>query len=127
MQPGQYAIEKLPEDLQSAIGKLMPFAAPAPDNSDRAIPYGVQDYPELMDWPGRAVVEGKRRHSRQPAADSETVKIDPASYVEFINPSEKSRLGNFIGSIEAMRNLAERFSKSSVEVQTAAAQLFSAG
>ncbi|MFO7762598.1 MAG: hypothetical protein R6V61_02565 [Wenzhouxiangellaceae bacterium] len=53
--------------------------------------------------------------------------MDPASYVEFINPSEKSRFGNFIGPIEAMRNLAERFSRSFVEVQTAAAQLFSPG
>jgi len=55
----QYAIEKLPEDLQTAIGKRMSFADPAPDNSDRAIPYEIRDYPELMDWSGLAVVEGK--------------------------------------------------------------------
>ncbi|MBS3747400.1 MAG: hypothetical protein KGY53_13070 [Wenzhouxiangellaceae bacterium] len=127
MQPGRYAIEKLPEDLQTAIGKLMPFTDPAPDKSDRAISYESRGYLELMDWPGRAVVEGKRRYSRQSAADPETVKIDPASYVEFINPGEKSRFGNFIGPIEAMRNLAERFSKPFREGQTAAAQLFSPG
>ena len=53
-------IEKLPEDLQTAIGKLMPFADQAPDNSVRVIPYEIRDYLELVDWSGRAVIEGKR-------------------------------------------------------------------
>ena len=42
-------IEKLPEDLQTVIGKLMPFADQAPDNSERAIPYEIRDYLELVD------------------------------------------------------------------------------
>ena len=59
------AIEKLPEDLHNAIGKLMPFSDQtvmdqAPENIERAIPYEVRDYLELVDWSGRAVIEGKR-------------------------------------------------------------------
>ena len=46
------AIEKVPEDLQTATGKLMPFANQAPDNSERAIPYEIRDYLELVDWSG---------------------------------------------------------------------------
>ncbi len=48
------------EDLQTAIGKLMPFAEQAPDNSEPAITYQIRDYLELLDWSGRAVVDGKR-------------------------------------------------------------------
>ncbi len=126
-------IEKLPEDLQTAIGKLMPFsdpttADPAREESQAAIPYELKDYLELVDWSSRAVIEGKR--GRIP--DSlppifQRLKIDPAAYVKFINRSEKSRFGNFIGPIDVMRNLAERFGKSFLKGQTAAAQLFNPG
>ena len=43
------AIEQLPENLQTSIGKLMSFANQAPDNSERAIPYEIRDYLELVD------------------------------------------------------------------------------
>ena len=122
------AIEKLPEDLQAAIGKLMPFADQAPDNSERTIPYEIRDYLELVDWSGRAVIEGKRGSIPENLPPIlQRLRIDPAAYVKFINRSEKSRFGNFIGPIEAMRNLAERFGKSFLKGQTAAAQLFSPG
>ena len=55
------------------------------------------------------------------------LKIDPAAYVKFVNRSEKSRFSNFIGSVEAMRTLADQFGKSFLKGQTAAAQLFSPG
>ena len=51
------AIEKVPEDLQTSIGKLMPFANQAPDNSERAIPSEIRDYLELVDWSGHALIE----------------------------------------------------------------------
>ena len=127
------AIGKLPEDLQTAIGKLMPFsdqmsAEPASNASQPSIPYELRDYLELVDWSGRAVVEGKRGSVPENLPPIlQRLKIDPAAYVKFINRSEKSRFGNFIGPIEAMRNLAERFGKSFLKGQTAAAQLFSPG
>ena len=43
------AIEKLPEDLQTAIGKLLPFADSAPEDPERVIPYEIRDYLELVD------------------------------------------------------------------------------
>ena len=122
------AFEKLPEDLQTAIGKLMPFADQKADNPERAIPYEIQDYLELVDWSGRAVIEGKRGSIPENLPPIlERLKIDPASYVKFINRTEKSRFGNFIGPIEALRNLAEQFGKSFLKGQTAAAQMFSPG
>jgi len=127
------ATEKLPEDLREAIGRLMPFSdqmaggQPPPD-AGRAIPYEIRDYLELVDWSGRAVVEGKRGSiSDNLPPILERLKIDPVSYVKFINRSEKSRFGNFIGPVQMMRSLAERFGKSFLKGQTAAAQLFSPG
>ena len=99
--------EKLPEDLQTAIGKLLPFSDQKADNPERAISYEIEDYLELVDWSGRAVVEGKRGSIPENLPPIlERLKIDPASYVKFINRSEKTRFGNFIGSVEAMRDLA---------------------
>ena len=122
------AMEKLPEDLQTAIGKLMPFADQAPKNPERAIPYEIQDYLELVDWSGRAVIEGKQGSIPENLPPIlERLKIDPASYVKFINRSEKTRFGSFIGPLEKMRDLAERFGKSFLKGQTAAAQLFRPG
>ena len=120
------AIEKLPEHLQTAIGKLLPFADSAPEDPERVIPYEIRDYLELVDWSGRAVVEGKRGsipHNLPPIL--EPLKIDPAAYVKFINRSEKRPFGDFIGRLEAMRDLAKRdlakrFGKSFLKGQTAA-------
>ena len=127
------ALEKLPEDLKTAIGKLMPFSDQTnvdqcPDNSERTIPYEIRDYLELVDWSGRAVVEGKRGSIPENLPPIlERLKIDPAAYIKFINRSEKTRFGNFIGPVEAMRTLADQFGKSFLRGQTAAAQLFSPG
>ena len=59
------AIRSLPEDLRSAIRRLMPFSDQAADGKtsgypERWIPYEIQDYLELVDWSGRAIVKGKR-------------------------------------------------------------------
>ena len=84
--------------------------------------------PDPRPGSGRAVIEGKRGSIPENLPPIlQRLKIDPAAYVKFINRSEKSRFDNFIGPIEAMRNLAERFGKSFLKGQTAAAQLFSPG
>ena len=90
------AIEKLPEDLQTAIGKLMPFsdqmsAVPASTLRTPSIPYELRDYLELVDWSGRAVIEGKRGSIPDNLPPIlQRLNIDPAAYVKFINRSEKA-------------------------------------
>ena len=60
----------------------MPFADQAPKNPERAIPYEIQDYLELVDWSGRAVIEGKRGSIPENLPPIlKRLKIDPASYV----------------------------------------------
>jgi len=122
------AIERLPEDLQAAIGKLLPFADQQPEDPERAIPYEIGDYLELVDGSGRAVIEDKRGYipdNLPPILDR--LNINPEHYIRFINRSDKNRFGNFIGPRQALRELAERFGKTFLKGQSAAAALFSPG
>lgn len=122
------AMARLPEDLQSAIGKLMPFAGQASADPEHAIPYPLQDYLELVDWSGRAVIEGKCGSIPEHLPPIlERLNIDPTAYIQFIKRADKNRFGNFIGPVEALRELAERFGKAFLKGHTAAAKLFSPG
>jgi len=121
-------IDALPEDLRAAIGRLMPFAAQAPDDPAHAIPYNLQDYLELVDWSGRAIIEGKRGKIPDDLPPIlARLKIDPDHYVRFINRTQKSRFHGFIGSVKSMRGLAGDFGRSFLKGQAAAAALFSPG
>ena len=59
----------------------------------------------------------------QPPPIRDRLRIDPDVYIKFINQSEKTRFGNFMGPKEAMRGLSERFGKSLLKGQTTATQL----
>lgn len=124
----QDRIQALPEDLRTAIGRLMPFADQAPKDPDHAIPYQIQEYLELVDWPGRAIIEGKRGRipdDLPPILDR--LNIDPENYVGFINRTQKGPFHGFIGSVKSMQGLAADFGRSFLKGQAAAAALFSPG
>ena len=59
------ALEKLLEDLKTAIGKLLPFADQAPVEPERVIPYEIKDYLELVDWSGRQSSKASAAVSRK--------------------------------------------------------------
>lgn len=125
--------EQLPDDLRAAIGKLMPFsdettAGQPPDAPEHMLPYTIRDYLELVDWSGRAIVDGKRGcipNHLPPILHR--LDINPEHYVKFINRSQQSRFHNFIGAVDAMQTLARQFGRSFLKGQAAAAQLFSPG
>lgn len=122
------ATEQWPDDLQGAIGKLMPFSDQTPADPERAIPYEIADYIELLDWSGRAIVHGKRGSIPETLPPIlERLKVNPQHYVRFVRNAGKDRFRHFIGPVQAMRALAERFGKHFLKGQTAAAQLFSPG
>jgi len=102
-----------------------------PDAESRAPcdgPYHLQDYRELVDWSGRAIIEGKRGKIPDDLPPIlARLKIDPGHYVRFINRTQKSRFHGFIGSVKSMRGLAGDFGRSFVKGQAAAAALFSPG
>jgi hypothetical protein len=122
------SIEELPEDLRSAIGRLMPFADQGTKDLEHSVSYQIQDYLELVDWSGRAIIEGKRGRipgDLPPILDR--LKIDPDNYVRFISRTQKSRFHGFIGSVKSMKGLAADFGRSFLKGQAAAAALFSPG
>jgi REP element-mobilizing transposase RayT len=127
------SMQSLPEDLRSAIGRLMPFSDQATADKttqrpERRIPYEIQDYLELVDWSGRAIIEGKRGRIPDGLPPIlERLKIDPENYIRFINRTQKSRFHGFIGTVKSMRNLAQDFGRSFLKGQAAAAALFSPG
>ena len=99
-----------------------------PQNHERWIPYEIQDYLELVDWSGRAIIQGKRGsipNDLPPILDR--LKIDPENYVRFISRTQKSRFHGFIGTVKSMRSLAQDFGRSFLKGQAAAAALFSPG
>jgi len=129
-------VEALPEDLRTAIGKLMPFADQVdPDaehiNAGRAIthlPCTLNDYLELVDWSGRAMVHGKRGSIDENLPPMlERLKLRPEAYLKFIQRDQERRFGHFIGAVESMKELAQRFGKRFLKGQTAAAAMFSPG
>ncbi|MDT8321222.1 MAG: transposase [Xanthomonadales bacterium] len=122
------AMERLPADLREAIGRLMPFADQAADDPERSIPYDSREYLELVDWSGRAIIEGKRSSipdNLPPILDR--LKIDPDNYIRFINRTQKHRFHNVIGAVDTMRELASEFGRRFLKGQNAAAALFSPG
>jgi len=83
---------------------------------------------ELVDASGRAVIDGKRGpipENLPPILNR--LNIEPEHYIRFVSRSEQHRFGNFIGPIEAMRELADRFGKTFLGDQAAAAALFNPG
>ena len=55
------------------------------------------------------------------------LNIDPDNYVRFINRTAKSQFHGLIGTVKAMRNLAEDFGRPFLKGQAAATALFSPG
>ncbi|MFO7764200.1 MAG: hypothetical protein R6V61_10745 [Wenzhouxiangellaceae bacterium] len=100
----------------------------ARNDPEHSIPYQIQDYLELVDWSGRAIIEGKRGKipdDLPPILDR--LKINPVNYVRLISRPQKSRFHGFIGSVKSMKNLAADFGRSFLKGQAAAAALFSPG
>jgi len=111
-----------------ALESIQQEAYQAPDDPAHAIPYHLQDYLELVDWSGRAIIEGKRGKIPDDLPPIlARLKIDPDHYVRFINRTQNSRFHGFIGSVKSMRGLAGDFGRSFLKGQAAAAALFSPG
>ena len=106
----------------------MPFADQMPYEPERAIPYESRDHLELVDWSGRAIIEGKRGSIPEDLPTIlERLKIDPDNYIRFINRTQKHRFHSVIGAVDSMRELASEFGQTFLKGQTAAAALFSPG
>ncbi|MGK7294743.1 MAG: hypothetical protein ACNS61_02815 [Candidatus Wenzhouxiangella sp. M2_3B_020] len=119
------AIQAVP--VQIALVRVLGLS----DDSDRyrenSIPYSTADYLELVDWSGRAIVEGKKGAiPKHLPTILERLSMRPEQYLAYIR---KPRIGfaNALGALEKLKAYADYFDKAFLKGQNAAAALFSPG
>ena len=113
--------------LDATIVKLLGFSDDSKERLENAIPYSTIDYMELVDWSGRAIVEGKTGfipdHFPQIL---HRLKLNPEQYLTYVK-KPKFGFANALGALDKLKAYAEHFEKAFLKGQTAAAALFSPG
>jgi len=120
--------DRVPEDLAQAIGRLMPFSNPQHVASDRSLPYSFEDYLELVDWSGRAIIAGKRGRiadAQPPILDR--LRINEGQFLRFVRRHEAPRFHGAIGALDRLREVAAQLGKRFLKGQAAARCLFETG
>ncbi len=117
--------EELPEDLQSAIGKLARFAPETGLREEGALPVTFSSYLELVDYTGRAIAHGKKGviDDRLPPI-LERLKARPEGLIEFLSKPQKRRAPNVIGPVQALKERAQEFGRKFLKGRATAALLF---
>src|SRR6056297_410498 len=115
----------LPEDLQTAVGKLARFAPESGLREDGTLPLTLTDYLELVDYTGRAIARGKKGtiNDRLPPI-LERLNARPEGVLEFLSNPQKRRAPNVIGPVDALKDLAQAFGKKFLKGRSTAALLF---
>jgi len=121
--PGQK--KDLPEDLQTALGKLARFAPETGLREDGTLPLTLTDYLELVEFTGRAIARGKKGtiNDRLPPI-LERLNARPEGVLEFLSNPQKRRAPNVIGPVDALKDLAQAFGKKFLKGRSTAALLF---
>jgi len=115
------------KSLEATIIKLMKFSEDTEESPENTIPYSTTDYLELVDWSGRAIIEGKKGFIPDHLPPIlQRLKLDPAQYLNYV---KKPRFGfaSALGALDKIKEYAEHFEKAFLKGQTAAAALFSPG
>ena len=124
--------EKTPEpddtnSLDATIVKLLEFSEDSQDNIEKTIPYSTTDYLELVDWSGRAIVEGKKEFiPEQLPPILQRLNMRPEEYLAYVR-KPKYGFANALGALEKIKACADHFEKAFLKGETAAAALFSPG
>ena len=116
---------ELPEDLQTALGKLAPFASAAGLKENNALPITLSDYLDLVDWTGRAIAHGKKGviDDRLPPILIR-LKARPEGVLQFLSKPQQRRAPNVIGPVQALKDLAQEFGQKFLKGRSTAALLF---
>lgn len=106
----------------------MSFRDHGPEQPATSIPYETQDYLELVDWYGRAIVHGKRGSIPSDLPPIlERLNVNSEHYLKFIRRDRKSGFANYFEPVETLCSVVDRFGKAFLKGQSAAAALFSPG
>src|SRR6056297_4192293 len=114
-------------DLNDEIVRLLEFRDDSSDSAANAIPYSTTDYLELVDWSGRAIVEGKKGSIPDHLPPIlQRLNMKPEQYLAYVR---KPKFGfvHALGALDKLKAYAEHFEKAFMKGQTAAAALFSPG
>ncbi len=119
------ATTQLPNDLASAIGKLVPFSPEPGLRPDHTLPVTLAAYLQLVDWTGRAIVHGKKGviNDRAPPI-LKRLKANADGVLGFLATAQSRRSPNALGSIERLRDVAGAFGRKFLRGQNVAATLF---
>ena len=113
--------------LDATIVKLLEFSDDSKDSAENTIPYSTTDYLELVDWSGRAIVEGKKGFiPEQLPPILQRLNMRPEQYLAYVR-KPKYGFANALGALDKLKACAEHFEKAFLKGQTAAAALFSPG
>ena len=113
--------------LDATIVKLLAFRDDSKKSAVHTIPYSTTDYLELVDWSGRAIVEGKKGFiSEQLPPILQRLKMQPEQYLAYVR-KPKYGFANALGALDKIKACADHFEKAFLKGQTAAAALFSPG
>ena len=107
--------------------KLLEFRDDCKDIAENSISYSTTDYLKLVDWSGRAIVEGKKGFIQEhlpPILQRSNMR--PGQYLAYVR-KPKYGFANALGALNKLKACAEDFDKVFLKGQTAAAALFSPG
>lgn len=121
------SVPKSTESLENIVVKLLVFRDDGDEGTENAIPYSTSDYLELVDWSGRAIVEGKNGAIPDHLPPIlQRLNMRPEQYLAYIR-KPKFRFANALGALDKLKAYAEHFEKAFLKGQTAAAAIFSPG
>ena len=127
--PGRKTCEK-PTDkanLGEEIVRLLEFVDDNDQSAEKTIPYSTTDYLELVDWSGRAIIEGKKGSIPDHLPPIlKRLNMRPEQYLAYIK-KPKFGFAHALGALDKLKAYAEHFEKAFLKGQTAAAALFSPG
>lgn len=99
------------ESLDETIVKLLEFGSDSDQRPEKAFPYATSDYLELVDWSGRAIVEGKKGSiPDQLPPILQRLSMHPEQYLKYIR-KPKFGFANALGALHTLKRCAEHFGK----------------
>ena len=97
--------------MDDTIIKLLEFSDDSKDRAENAIPYSTADYLELVDWSGRAIVEGKKGFiPDQLPPILQRLNMRPEQYLAYVQ-KPKYGFANALGALDKLKACAEHFEK----------------
>ena len=110
--PIRAGIAETPETSDfTSIVKLLDFSDESKDSVENTIPYSTTDYLELVDWSGRAIVEGKKGFiPEQLPPILQRLNMRPEQYLAYVR-KPKYGFANALGALDKLKACAEHFEK----------------